>query len=119
MTSIYRRGCGIVAKYTVFNTQGDPISVSTGFNIDALETGDEVREGEHFDKRLVNGKLVAVSESVDAIRLKRNDLLQASDWTQLPDALTEEKRGIWAAYRKKLRDMMGEAKPTFPNPPEA
>tara|TARA_Y100001937_G_scaffold128400_1_gene204433 strand:- start:5460 stop:5933 length:474 start_codon:yes stop_codon:yes gene_type:complete len=38
-------------------------------------------------------------------RILRNDLLQASDWTQMPDSpLSNSKKTEWATYRQKLRD---------------
>jgi hypothetical protein len=41
------------------------------------------------------------------IRLQRNELLQQSDWTQLPDAdLTPEKKLEWTQYRQQLRNLM-------------
>ena len=45
------------------------------------------------------------------IRIKRNKLLAACDWTQLNDvsASTSQK---WAAYRQSLRDITGQQ--TFP-----
>jgi hypothetical protein len=36
-------------------------------------------------------------------RLKRNDLLLASDWTQMPDAPVDHE--AWAVYRQQLRDL--------------
>ena len=39
-------------------------------------------------------------------RVRRDALLAASDWTQLPDApLSEEARLVWATYRQALRDV--------------
>ena len=39
------------------------------------------------------------------MRHRRDAMLTASDWTQLPDApLTEEQRAAWATYRQALRD---------------
>jgi len=41
-----------------------------------------------------------------AMRAKRNALLAASDWTQLPDVpLSKEKKADWKRYRKELRDL--------------
>lgn len=41
------------------------------------------------------------------LRLMRNDLLNATDWTQFADVpMTEEKRSEWATYRQALRDLM-------------
>ncbi|OYX16616.1 MAG: hypothetical protein B7Z07_02425 [Sphingomonadales bacterium 32-67-7] len=39
-------------------------------------------------------------------RLRRDRLLAASDWTQLPDSpLASDQRAAWATYRQALRDM--------------
>lgn len=38
--------------------------------------------------------------------LQRNKMLDASDWTQMPDAdLTPEIKQAWATYRQELRDI--------------
>lgn len=39
-----------------------------------------------------------------AVRAKRQSLLTASDWTQLPDVPLETK-ALWATYRQALRDI--------------
>ena len=39
----------------------------------------------------------------DAIRVERNALLSASDWTQLADAPVD--KAAWASYRETLRDI--------------
>lgn len=42
----------------------------------------------------------------DDIRIERDNLLAASDWTRMDDApLTTEQRDAWAAYRQALRDI--------------
>ena len=61
------------------------------------------------------------------IRQLRNQLLIASDWTQVPDSpLTDAKKAEWATYRQQLRDMMSSytdsesntvQNTTFPTPP--
>jgi len=39
-------------------------------------------------------------------RAKRDRLLQASDWTQMPDCqLSNTKKAEWATYRQALRDL--------------
>jgi hypothetical protein len=47
----------------------------------------------------------------DAMRLERNGLLSACDWTQVPDAPTD--KAAWAAYRQALRDITQH--PDWPN----
>lgn len=43
---------------------------------------------------------------IQSVRRKRNSLLGASDWTQLPDApLTDEQKQQWIEYRQALRDL--------------
>ena len=39
----------------------------------------------------------------DMVRSKRNELLSASDWTQLADAPVD--KATWATYREALRDI--------------
>lgn len=40
------------------------------------------------------------------LRDMRNDLLQESDWTQMPDSpLSDAKKTAWASYRQALRDL--------------
>ena len=46
---------------------------------------------------------VALSTEKGRIRTLRNDLLDASDWTQLNDSTAD--KAVWAAYRQALRDI--------------
>ena len=42
----------------------------------------------------------------NTVRLRRNELLAASDWTQFADSpLDEEEKASWRAYRQYLRDI--------------
>lgn len=60
-------------------------------------------------------------EILFAIRTYRNNELQASDWTQLPDVDLANKWD-WAVYRQALRDMMAQNEDpkliVFPEPPK-
>lgn len=47
----------------------------------------------------------------DDVVFRRNGLLSASDWTQLPDVPLEA-REAWCIYRQALRDITGQ--PGFP-----
>lgn len=40
---------------------------------------------------------------LEAIRMRRNQLLATSDWAVLPDAPTDKE--AWQAYRQQLRDI--------------
>lgn len=56
---------------------------------------------------------------VERMRLHRDRLLIASDWTQVADAPVDQ--AAWAAYRQALRDFPATWEPgeiaDFPNPP--
>lgn len=56
---------------------------------------------------------------IERMRLRRDALLVASDWTQVADAPVD--RAAWAAYRQALRDFPATWEPgpvaDFPNPP--
>jgi len=56
-----------------------------------------------------NGAPVKVPPSAEeliwTIRIKRQALLAACDWTQMPDVpLTQEQKQAWEVYRQQLRD---------------
>ena len=65
----------------------------------------------------------ANDRALSKLRYKRNLLLAACDWTQVPDsALTDEVKAEWTAYRTALRDLPATtddaANPTWPVKPE-
>ena len=59
-----------------------------------------------------------------SVRVRRNSLLQLSDWTQVADVvLAAEKVAEWATYRQELRDYPSQSDrrstlPAWPTPPE-
>jgi len=71
-------------------------------------------QGEYSKYSLIDGELV-ITDSENTYRknsawitqrLKRNELLQETDWAVAPDSpLTAEKRAEWEAYRQALRDV--------------
>ena len=55
---------------------------------------------------VVDGNAVikpVVKDHAEEMRQKRNALLSACDWTQVPDAPVD--RAAWAEYRQALRDL--------------
>ena len=84
----------------------------------------------HKEYRIVDGQAVKKTqeeiqsdEDIRAIMYLRSDrdaLLQASDWTQVPDAPVD--KAAWAAYRQELRDLpqttTDPKNPTWPVPPQ-
>jgi len=50
----------------------------------------------------------------DRMRTRRNELLEKSDWTQVPDSpLSDADKAAWATYRQSLRDISSQE--GFPN----
>jgi hypothetical protein len=87
------------------NAPADAVAVTT-------EEHAALIEGQARGGRIVfaDGKPVVdfapVPKTWEQIRAQRDKLLASSDWTQMPDnALTDEVRAAWAAYRQALRDM--------------
>ena len=60
----------------------------------------------------VDPRPVAEQEAAqwEVVRAERQRLLQASDWTQLPDVPIDTKEA-WAAYRQALRDVTDQTDP--------
>ena len=57
-----------------------------------------------------------------ALRARRDELLRASDWTQIGDAaLSAARKAEWKTYRQALRDLPAAtpdpARPAWPQPP--
>ena len=80
----------------------------------AVASGDLAHTHEIFE-RCVNGDFGPIVEYVppplstqeqlvNGIRFRRNELLQQSDWTQLPD-VPQATKDLWATYRQSLRDI--------------
>jgi FtsZ-binding cell division protein ZapB len=53
------------------------------------------------NKLLVNGEFVDMTISAEDARTRRNQLLDQSDWTQIPDCTAD--KAAWATYRQLLR----------------
>ena len=70
---------------------GMEIPVSDAVELDIVaKVGNIVRDG-------------VVSPSAEQLRTHRNELLAASDWTQVADAPVD--KAAWATYRQALRDI--------------
>ena len=73
-----------------------------------MENTNLVREHTHT---YIDGEFVYVGDAavnayvLEFLRYVREERLRRCDWTQIPDALTAEKRAEWATYRQALRDL--------------
>jgi len=68
----------------------------------------ELRDGEWFQVWNVTDATPEeiedrLNQKLFSVRAKRNELLTATDWTQLADAPVD--KAAWAAYRQALRDL--------------
>jgi hypothetical protein len=125
---------------SVFCTEDDSL-------MQTMETWENIIEGQAKDDEnyIENNKIVAIPSKpsinhifdyqtkkwilgdidyvVQEIKIKRNKLLQESDWTQIPNnPLTIEKQQEWAVYRQLLRDITKQpgypANVVWPQQPE-
>lgn len=60
-------------------------------------------EETQWDAREAEYAAGANNRVAEEVRLKRNQLLTASDWTQVEDAPVD--KAAWSAYRQSLRDI--------------
>lgn len=133
-------------QYVLYEKKsGRVVASGTSFHIDRMETDDIGVISDQFvdDVRLVyvrNGKVMLMPDKPSVfhqfdyvrsawvfdsdsawgdVRMKRNALLQQTDWTQLPDVPSSTKQ-TWADYRQALRDVTNQPDPiniTWPTPP--
>ena len=72
----------------------------------------------------IDAQREAADLDLSDIRIQRNGMLAAADWTQLGDApLTDEKKAEWVTYRQALREYPSQSDrvstfPAWPTPPE-
>ena len=86
---------------------------------------DDIQEGWNYDGNNFITNIPSEptdEELLNKIRIRRNALLAACDWTQLSDApLTAEQKQAYATYRQALRDLPSTCDPktpVFPTKPE-
>ena len=110
--AIYDTATGEIRSVVEFSPSGIEdalLNIPEGFL--AVEVGPEVTPGTHYidaenDDTPTERTPEPLHEVVDDMRARRDGLLFACDWTQLPDApLTEAQRAAWRAYRQALRDV--------------
>jgi len=77
------------------------------YKIDPIEVevwdfyGNRIENEEGYETQEVYNK----EEAMRLVRLRRTELLLASDWTQMPDVvMSEAMKQKWQEYRQALRD---------------
>jgi len=62
------------------------------------------KDGDSYVLSLDDSEVLA--QAWTDLRTRRNQLLTASDWTQLADThMSQDKKDAWATYRQELRDL--------------
>lgn len=109
-------------QFIVYDLHGSIIRTGLCTDLDFLiqaEEGQFVMEGVADDlcHMILNGEIVDKPEAIVSddeikaevialLRLKRNNSLSKSDWTQFQDSpLSDSKKAEWAIYRQALRDI--------------
>jgi len=87
------------------NIESDPhFEVPPEYNIDTVAITINGSEHSFFEDSVIESHIR--EEKLKDLRMKRNLLLQKSDWTRLDDViLTEKQRNDWKVYRQELRDL--------------
>jgi hypothetical protein len=84
----------------------------TGNGYRAITQGMDLMPGETLVSELPSALLVTIE--VDEARIRRDQYLRETDWTQMPDApLSVSKKSDIALYRQLLRDLPSQL--GFPN----
>ena len=99
--------------FTVYDLTTGEIDHSTTtvaeINEVGLQEGQGIIEGSYQANEFIitNGEaVVRTDNTLEILRLNRDALLTASDWTQVNDSpLTDAKKAEWATYRQALRDL--------------
>ena len=110
-------------NYTIQSNEIQPDCVLINFDMGAPTSAFDkynYNERKWIDTRTENQKY---NDASIPVLEKRNVLLYASDWTQIPNnPLTAEQQQAWAVYRQELRDITSQSGYPFnviwPTPPQ-
>ena len=109
-------------NYIIKNPSGD---IVRSIMADEISIADFVPEGHSYEEVLPEPMSpddweLHKLELAEAIREDRNNLLQQTDWTQMPDAPVD--KAAWVIYRQELRDITKQSgfplEVIWPNRPE-
>ena len=106
---IYNKDTGKIIKCRAFSDEHLALNLKMNPQWASIDGQIDPKSLRDFVVNTQSGAIEEIDRPFDAgfyIRVERKRLLDASDWTQLPDNnLTTEQRTAWAAYRQALRDM--------------
>lgn len=99
------------AIHTTLPDDARPIEPTThAALLDAQAGGKCIAANDNGDPIVIDPPALPAGELLAAMRRRRDQLLTASDYTQLPDApLDDAARLAWRSYRQQLRDLPGAA----------
>lgn len=106
----------------VFDPKDAPLQAQAGEDwIEAASDPNRqmIVNGAIVDKPQAEIEAYEIDQAWIALRIQRNALLKACDWTQVPDAPVDQ--AAWATYRQALRDLPANTtdprSPVWPTPP--
>lgn len=85
------------------NLVGNATWTLSGNNLKDMEWSDEIVSPPSVSDIIAEIESIKLKLPWETLRNKRNLLLSACDWTQLPDSPVNV--AIWADYRQQLRDL--------------
>ena len=110
----------ISISLALFELKPDAQWTLIGTNYSDIEWTDTVHTKPTEEE--INAKILEIklAQPMQLLRVERNKLLIATDWTQTPD-IPESIRTKWASYRQALRDLPATtsdpSNPTWPTKP--
>ena len=110
----------ISISLALFELKPDAQWTLVGTNYSDIEWTDTVHTKPTEEE--INAKILEIklAQPMQLLRVERNKLLIATDWTQTPD-IPESIRTKWASYRQALRDLPANTSdpknPTWPTKP--
>jgi len=100
--TIYEKETGEIISTVQSNEEPDPRNGSFIFGEYDPNTY-HIRDGVPTKKAEEEIERKSVERAWVTLRRMRNEILESTDWTQVPDAPVD--RAAWAAYRQELRDL--------------
>jgi hypothetical protein len=106
---IYNKDTGKIVKCRAFTDEHLALNLRMNPHWATIDGQIDPKSLRDFRVNVQTHALEEIVRPFDAgfhIRVERKKLLDASDWTQMPDNnLTTEQRTAWTVYRQQLRDM--------------
>jgi hypothetical protein len=103
ITGLPKGGCTLVVNGVRTRVKG------SSYKVTSTSGSVIVTAGGAYWSNLVSVRAGTADDIMNEVRVARDALLAASDWTQMPDAaLTDDVKKAWADYRTALRNITSD-----------